>query len=100
MRSCSLKAGADVNAKEANGIWPLLMAISNDNMAAAHLLLERGSAVNGQDWYGRSPLWEAVNVRNLYVHNATFKNGIERAPVLELIKELLAAGADVNARTA
>ena len=94
-----IKAGADVNAKEANGIWPLLMAISNDNMAVAHLLLERGSAVNGQDWYGRSPLWEAVNVRNLYVHNATFKNGIERAPVLEIIKELLAAGADVNART-
>jgi uncharacterized protein len=94
-----IKAGADVNAKEANGIWPLLMAISNDNMAVASLLLQGGSAVNGQDWYGRSPLWEAVNVRNLYVHNATFKNGIERAPVLELIRELLAAGADVNART-
>jgi ankyrin repeat protein len=94
-----IKAGADVNAKEANGIWPLLMAISNNNLGVAHLLLESGSAVNGQDWYGRSPLWEAVNVRNLYVHNATFKNGIDRAPVLELIKDLLAAGADVNART-
>jgi ankyrin repeat protein len=94
-----IQAGADLNAKEANGIWPLLMAISNDNMAMAHLLLSKGSAVNGQDWYGRSPLWEAVNVRNLYVHNATFRNGIDRAPVLELIEALLAAGADVNART-
>jgi len=94
-----IAAGADVNAKEANGIWPLLMAISNDNIAAAHYLLEHGSNVNGQDWYGRSPLWEAVNVRNLYVHNATFKNGIDRGPVLELIRALLAAGADVNART-
>lgn len=92
-------AGADVNAREANGIWPLLMAISNDNVAAAHLLLERGSAVNGQDWYGRSPLWEAVNVRNLYVHNATFRNGIDRAPFIGLIEALLRAGADVNART-
>jgi len=94
-----IKAGAEVNAREANGIWPLLMAISNDNMAVAKLLLEGGSDVNGQDWYGRSPLWEAVNVRNLYVHNATFRNGIDRAPVLELIEDLLAAGADVNART-
>ncbi len=94
-----LKAGADVNAKEANGIWPLLMAISSNNVAVAQYLLEHGSQVNGQDWYGRSPLWEAVNVRNLYVHNATFKNGIDRAPVLELIRALLAAGADVNART-
>jgi len=94
-----IAAGADVNAKEANGIWPLLMAISNNNMAIAHYLLEHGSNVNGQDWYGRSPLWEAVNVRNLYVHNATFKNGIDRAPVLDLIRDLLAAGADVNVRT-
>jgi ankyrin repeat protein len=94
-----IAAHADVNAKEANGIWPLLMAISNNSMATAHYLLEHGSNVNGQDWYGRSPLWEAVNVRNLYVHNATFKNGIDRGPVLELIRSLLAAGADVNART-
>ena len=94
-----IAAGADVNAKEANGIWPLLMAISNDNLVVAHYLLEHGSSVNGQDWYGRSPLWEAVNVRNLYVHNATFKNGIDRAPVLDLIRALLEAGADVNART-
>ena len=94
-----VKAGAAVNPREANDITPLLMAISNNNMAAAQFLLAQGGDVNAQDWYGRSPLWEAVNVRNLYVHNATFKNGIDRAPVLELIKELLAAGAQVNART-
>jgi uncharacterized protein len=92
-------AGADVNAKEANGIWPLLMAISNNSVASAQYFLANGSNVNGQDWYGRSPLWEAVNVRNLYVHNAKFKNDIDRGPVLELVKSLLAAGADVNART-
>lgn len=94
-----LDHGASIDLAEANGIWPLLMAISNDNPPMAHFLLERGAAVNGQDWYGRSPLWEAVNVRNLYVHNATFVNGIDRAPYLPLIKALLDAGADVNART-
>jgi uncharacterized protein len=94
-----LKAGAAVNPREANDITPLLMAISNNNMAAAQFLLAHGGDVNARDWYGRSPLWEAVNVRNLYVHNATFKNGIDRPPVLELISALLASGADVNART-
>ncbi len=94
-----IAAGADVNAREANDITPLLMAISNNSIATAHYLLERGGSVNAADWYGRTPLWEAVNVRNLYVHNATFKNGIDRPPVLKLIEALLAAGADVNART-
>jgi uncharacterized protein len=94
-----LQAGADVNAREANGITPLLMAISNDNVAAAQWLLAKGGDVNAQDWYGRTPLWEAVNVRNLYVHNANFKNGIDRAPLLPLIEALIAKGANVNART-
>lgn len=94
-----IAAGAEVNAREANDITPLLMAISNNNVAAAHFLLAAGGDVNAQDWYGRSPLWEAVNVRNLYVHNATFKNGIDRAPLLGLIEAMLAAGANVNART-
>lgn len=94
-----LAAGADINAREANDITPLLMAVSNNSIATAHFLLEQGGNVNARDWYGRTPLWEAVNVRNLYVHNATFKNGIDRPPVLKLIEALLAAGADVNART-
>jgi ankyrin repeat protein len=33
------------------------------------------------------------------VHNATFKNGIDRPPVLALITALLDAGANVNTRT-
>lgn len=97
-----LDAGANLNAKEANGIWPLLMAISNNNMPMARYLLDykkQDSLLNDQDWYGRSPIWEAVNVRNLYVHNAQFVNYVDREPVLELIKALLAAGVDVNVRT-
>ncbi len=95
-----LAAGAELNAREANDIWPLLIAISNNQMPMAEFLLQqKGVLINGQDWYGRSPLWEAVNVRNLYLHNATLVNGIERGPVLQLIQHLLAAGADPNVRT-
>lgn len=94
-----IAAGAEVDAREANDITPLLMAISNNNVAMAHYLLGVGAEVNVSDWYGRTPLWEAVNVRNLYVHNATFRNDIDRPPLLGLIKALLDAGATVNART-
>jgi len=95
-----LDAGADLNMREANDMWPLLMAISNNNMEMAEFLLQQDDVlINSQDWYGRSPIWEAVNVRNLYVDNATYVNDIDRAPVLELIKHLLDAGADPNVRT-
>ena len=95
-----LGAGAELNAREANDIWPLLMAISNNQMPMAEFLLQQNQVlINGQDWYGRSPIWEAVNVRNLYVHNATLVNGIDRAPVLQLIRHLLTAGANPNVRT-
>jgi ankyrin repeat protein len=94
-----LDAGADINGTEANQIAPLLMAISNDQMDVATLLIARGADLDAQDWYGRSPLWSAVNVRNLYLDNKTFKNYIDRAPVLDVIRLLLEHGADPNPRT-
>ena len=57
-------AKADVNQTEANGITPLLMAITNDHVDVAQFLLDRGAAVNTADWWGRTPLWAAVEVRN------------------------------------
>ena len=94
-----LKAGAKIDALDPNGITPLLMAIGSAQAAVSQFLIEQGADVNVQDWYGRTPLWEAVNVRNLYVHNGTFKNYIDRGPMLPLIRTLLRTGANVNART-
>jgi len=92
-------AGANINQADPNGIYPLLMAISNNKIATAPLLVKRGSEANEPDWYGRSPLWEAVNVRNLYLDSETVVNCVDREPVLALIRELLERGANVNART-
>jgi ankyrin repeat protein len=93
-----IDAGADVNAPEANGIGPLLMAISNRHTPVASLLLARGANPNAADWWGRTPLWSAVDMRNLDLDSRTLENGVERAPALELIEALIAKGADVNAR--
>src|SRR5690606_27873368 len=74
-------------------------AISNDRMALAARLVERGAEFNAQDWYGRSPLWSAVNVRNIYLHNETFEHVADRAAALDVIRLLLERGADPDPRT-
>jgi ankyrin repeat protein len=95
-----LAAGADIERADANGITPLLMAISNNHMDVARFLLESGANINVMDWYGRTPLWAAVETRNMDVNNAEpFENGVDRAPVLDLIRVLLDRGADPNTRT-
>lgn len=95
-----LDAGADIHKTDANTINPLLMAVETNNIATAHFLMDRGADINVQDWYGRAPLWEAINVRNLYMHNDNFTNYItNRDEIFGLIERLVAAGADLDART-
>jgi ankyrin repeat protein len=92
-------AKANVNDTDANGITPLIMAIINDQIETARFLLDHGADINATDWYGRTPLWAAVEVRNMDFDNASFENGVDRAPLLELIQVLLERGANPNART-
>jgi uncharacterized protein len=98
-----LDAGADVGLADANGMQPLLMAALNNNLEVARLLLARGANVNADDFWGRTPLWAAVEHRNLDMNNndqdSPTTNGVDRAPILDFIRTLIDAGANVNART-
>lgn len=106
-----VEAGADLERADANGITPLLNAIINTSIVAVkpgmgeHLqvamyLLSAGANANAVDWYGQTPLWAAIDVRNLiYRDVSTLENHVDRDAALALIGQLLAAGADVNART-
>ena len=106
-----VEAGAALEQADADGVTPLTNAILNASIAAARdapssqahfavarYLLERGASVSSADWYGQTPLWAAVDVRNLDVNGPARDNRIDRTAALELIRELLARGADPNAR--
>ena len=92
-------AGANLEQTDPNTITPLLMAIGNNHPDVARLLIEKGAQVNVSDFHGRTPLWTAVEVRNMDFDNGSFENGVDRAPLLDLIQILLDKGANVNART-
>jgi ankyrin repeat protein len=98
-----IDAGADVELSDANGIRPLLMAVLNNNLDVARALITKGADINADDFWGRSPLWAAVEYRNLDMNNndqdSPTDNGVDRAPILTFITELLEAGAHVNVRT-
>jgi ankyrin len=98
-----LDNGADLELAEVNEIEPLLMATLNNQLDVANLLLDYGAEVNVDDFYGRTPLFAAVDYRNIDMNSdleADPKdNGVDRDAILPTIKRLLEAGADVNART-
>ncbi len=98
-----IKRGANLELAEANRITPLLMALLNNQLGSAKQLTDAGADVNADDFYGRTPLWAAVEYRNLDMNNRLednpTTNNIDRAASMPLIKLLLEKGANVNART-
>jgi ankyrin repeat protein len=92
-------AGAKLEQADPNEITPLLMAIANNHPDVARFLIDKGAQINVSDWHGRTPLWTAVEVRNMDFDNGSFENGVDRAPLLDLIQVLLDKGANANART-
>jgi uncharacterized protein len=94
-----VNSGASLEKADADGVTPLLMAILNGQIALAQWLIESGANVNAVDWYGETPLWAAVDLRDLDVPGPKRGNGVDRDAALLLITQLLAHGADVNART-
>jgi len=98
-----LAAGADVEIADANDIRPLLMALLNNQLAIAELLLAHGANVNADDFWGRTPLFAAVEFRNLDMNNrdqdSPTTNGVDRAPLLKMVALLIEHSADVNTRT-
>src|SRR5437016_9167130 len=59
-------AGADIERASANGTRPLVVAIVNNHIELAMFLLERGADPNTADsFYKRTPLFTAVEMRNL-----------------------------------
>lgn len=99
-----IAAGADVNLTGPNGQDVLRLAITNRHYTLAATLLDAGARPMTRDKQGDTPLHELVTSRSPQRHlaNQFIALGEGESPQLsslELLKKLVAHGADPNART-
>jgi uncharacterized protein len=87
-----LKGGADIDLPNPDGMTPMMMAIDNSHFELAKYLLEKGANPNTWDWWGRTPLYAAVNMRGGLDSTA----GPRPPSSMDLINALLDAGVNSN----
>ncbi len=96
-RICS-RAAADVNLSDPDGISPLLIATENFHFDTAVYLLKSGANPNHWDWWGRTPLYAAVDLNTLPYGGRADRPSLDDTTSLKMIELLLKAGANPNAQ--
>jgi uncharacterized protein len=90
---------AELERAAGNGTRPLVAAITNNHIELALFLLDKGADPNAADtFYKRNPLFAAVEMRNPDFTRDTAPPVPDKRDPMDLIKTLLAKGANPNAR--
>jgi ankyrin repeat protein len=97
-----VKAGADVNQPNPDGITPLINAIDNRNYDIAMFLLDKKANPSAWDMTGRTPLYVAIDM-NSFRPRGFFGFGgppvahePSKATAMDVANRLLAVGVDPN----
>jgi hypothetical protein len=85
--TAALKAGANINLGNSDGVTPLMCAAGYNSLAVVNLLIRANADVKAKD----NEEWTALNFAVVY------KN--KNPECLEIVKALLVAGADIEAET-
>ena len=88
----------DINQTDVDGTSGLVVSIMNKQYTFAKFLLDRGADPNVTDVKGRAALYAAVDMRNEDWSALPMRKEQDPLPSMELIKAILAHGANLNAR--
>jgi ankyrin len=93
-----IDAKADVNLADPEGVTPLIVAVNNFHFDVGALLLKKGANPNKWDWWGRTPLYGAVDLNTLPHGGRPDRISLDQTTSLQMIELLLNAGANANAQ--
>jgi len=91
-----IAAGASLDLSDPKGVTALFLAIDNFHFDTAKLLIEAGANPNKWDWWGRTPLYSAVDVNTLPHGGRADRRSVDATSSTEIIALLLEAGAWPN----
>lgn len=91
-----VEGGASIDLTDPDNISPLLMATLNARWDTAAYLIEAGADVNKWDWWGRAPLYSAVDYTTVPRGGRTDRPSLDKTKPLEVTAMLLKAGANPN----
>jgi ankyrin repeat protein len=97
-----VRAGADVNQPNPDGITPLINTLDNRNFDVAMFLLDQGANPNVWDMTGRTPLYVAVDMNSLASRGFLGFGGLlppapkDTHTAMDVVNRLLAMGVDPN----
>lgn len=92
-------AGANLNLADPDGITPMVDSIINGHYDVAAALLDKGADPNLFDKTGRAALYAAVDAHTMpYSNRPSPDESHNQITSLDLIKLLIAHGADINMR--
>jgi ankyrin repeat protein len=92
-----LDGGVDINYGDIDNTSALTVAIMNKQYSFAKFLLDRGADINIAGGYGRTALYAGIDIRNEDWSTLPNRKAEDPLPALEIIRQLLARGANVDA---
>jgi ankyrin repeat protein len=92
-----VEAGAKIDDYDPDNVTPLIFATLNSHFDLAAWLVSAGANVNRWDFWGRTPLWAAVDFDTLPRGGRPDRPSTDATTPLDLIDMLLARGANPNA---
>ncbi len=91
-----VEGGAKLDLPDPKGVTALFLAIDNLHFDLAKYLIGKGANPNKWDWWGRTPLYSAVDVNTLPHGGRPDLPSTDATTSLEIIELLLKAGAWPN----